>query len=138
MKLEKSKIKELIMYVIFGVLTTVVSLAVYYGCTLTFLNPDNSVQLQIANVISWVAGVAFAYFTNRKFVFQSENENKLKEAGKFVSSRVATLVMDMLIMFVGTTLLHGNDKIVKLISQIVVIVANYVFSKLLVFTKVKK
>ena len=62
MKLEKSKIKELIMYVIFGVLTTVVSLAVYYGCTLTFLNPDNSVQLQIANVISWVAGVAFAYF----------------------------------------------------------------------------
>ena len=132
------KLEKLIMYVIFGVLTTVVSLAVYYGCTLTFLNPDNSVQLQIANVISWVAGVAFAYFTNRKFVFQSENENKLKEAGKFVSSRVATLVMDMLIMFVGTTLLHGNDKIVKLISQIVVIVANYVFSKLLVFTKVKK
>ena len=78
------------------------------------------------------------HISNRKFVFQSENENKLKEAGKFVSSRVATLVMDMLIMFVGTTLLHGNDKIVKLISQIVVIVANYVFSKLLVFTKVKK
>jgi len=72
------KYKEIINYLIFGVLTTVVSLGVYYICVYTFLNPENVVQLQIANIISWVAGVAFAYVTNRKFVFESKEENKLK------------------------------------------------------------
>lgn len=129
------KYREMIMYLIFGVLTTVVSLAVYYALVYTILNPDNALQLQIANIISWVAGVAFAYVTNRSVVFQSKNKNKLKEATSFVLARVVTLVMDMLIMFIGVTLLHGNDKILKLISQVVVIVSNYVFSKLFVFKK---
>ena len=60
--------KEVIMYLIFGVLTTVVSLIVYYGLIFTLLNPENAIQLQIANILSWIAGVAFAYITNRKFV----------------------------------------------------------------------
>lgn len=130
-----NKYREIIMYLIFGVLTTVVSLAVYYLLVYTVLNPDNALQLQIANIISWIAGVAFAYFTNRSVVFQSKNKNKLKEAGSFVLARVATLVMDMAIMFIGVTLLHGSDKILKLISQVIVIVSNYVFSKLFVFKK---
>ena len=71
------KYKEIINYLIVGVLTTVVSLAVYYISVFTFLNPDNSIQLQIANILSWIAGVAFAYFTNRKYVFESKNKNKL-------------------------------------------------------------
>ena len=125
------KIKEMI----FGVLTTVVSLGVYYICVYTFLNPENVVQLQIANIISWVAGVAFAYVTNRKFVFESKEENKLKEAGKFVTSRITTLLMDMAIMFIGVTLCKFNDKIIKLISQVVVIVMNYLLSKIIVFKK---
>lgn len=129
------KYREMIMYLIFGVLTTIVSLIVYYLLVYTLLNPDNALQLQIANIISWVAGVTFAYVTNRSVVFQSKNENKLKEATSFVLARVVTLVMDMLIMFIGVTLLHGNDKILKLISQVVVIVSNYVFSKLFVFKK---
>ena len=129
--------KEIIMYLIFGVLTTIVSLAVYYACVWTFLNPNNAVQLQIANIISWVAGVAFAYVTNRKFVFESKESNKIKEATKFVSSRVVTLLLDMAIMGLGVTVLHFNDKIMKIISQVVVIVANYVFSKIFVFKKKK-
>lgn len=129
------KYKEIINYLIFGVLTTVVSLGVYYICVYTFLNPENVVQLQIANIISWVAGVAFAYFTNRKFVFESKEENKLKEAGKFVTSRITTLLMDMAIMFIGVTLCKFNDKIIKLISQVVVIVMNYLLSKIIVFKK---
>ena len=129
------KYKEIINYLIFGVLTTVVSLAVYYICVYTFLNPENVVQLQIANIISWVAGVAFAYVTNRKFVFESKEENKLKEAGKFVTSRITTLLMDMVIMFIGVTLCKFNDKIIKLISQVVVIVMNYLLSKIIVFKK---
>lgn len=130
-----NKYREIIMYLIFGVLTTVVSLAVYYILVYTILNPNNPFELQVANIISWIAGVTFAYFTNRSMVFKSKNKNKLKEAGSFVLARVVTLIMDMLIMFVGVTLLHGNDKLLKLISQVIVIVSNYVFSKLFVFKK---
>lgn len=141
---EESKIKELmskvlnkevIMYLIFGVLTTVVSLAVYYICINTFLNPENGVQLQVANIISWIAGVLFAYFTNRKYVFESNESNKIREFCKFTGSRIITLLLDMAIMFVGVTCLHGNDKIMKLISQVLVIVGNYIFSKIFVFKK---
>lgn len=131
------KYKEIINYLIFGVLTTVVSLATYYICVYTFLNPDNSLQLQVANIVSWIAGVTFAYITNRKFVFESEEQEKLKEAGKFVTSRIATLLIDMLIMFIGVTILKLNDKIIKLISQIIVIIANYLLSKMLVFRKIE-
>ena len=75
------KYKELINYLIVGGLTTVVSLGVYYGCVLTFLNPEVPVQLQAANVLSWIAAVTFAYFTNRKYVFESKNEKRLQETG---------------------------------------------------------
>ena len=129
------KYKEIINYLIFGVLTTVISLVTYYICVYTFLDPEEAVQLQIANVIAWIFGVAFAYVTNRKFVFESKEKNKLKEASKFVTSRIATLLMDMAIMFIGVTLLKLNDKIIKLVSQVVVIVANYLLSKIVVFNK---
>ena len=131
------KYKEIINYLIFGVLTTVVSLVTYYICVYTILDPDNAVQLQIANVISWIISVAFAYITNRKFVFESKEKNKIKEASKFVTSRIATLIMDMAIMYDGVTALKFNDKIMKLISQVVVIVMNYILSKILVFKKEK-
>lgn len=131
------KYKEIINYLIFGVLTTIVSLVTYYICVYTILDPDNAVQLQIANVISWIISVAFAYITNRKFVFESKEKNKIKEASKFVTSRIATLLMDMAIMYVGVTVLRFNDKIMKLISQVVVIVMNYILSKILVFKKEK-
>ncbi len=131
------KYKEVINYLIFGVLTTVISLIVYYVTVFTFLNPDNAVQLQIANILSWIAGVTFAYVTNRKYVFESKEKNKVKEASKFVLARVTTLIMDMLIMWLGVTILHLNDKIIKLISQVVIIVSNYIFSKLFVFKNKK-
>ena len=127
--------KEIVNYLIVGGLTTVVSLGVYYGCVLTILDPEVAVQLQAANIISWIAAVTFAYFTNRKFVFESKNENKLKEAAAFYGSRVTTLLMDMGCMFLMVTLLGWNDKIAKLIVQVIVTVANYVLSKFIVFRK---
>ncbi|MBR1416539.1 MAG: GtrA family protein [Bacilli bacterium] len=136
MKLLK-KYKEVIMYLIFGVLTTVISLLVFFVLTHTILSSNDALQLQIANILSWIAGVTFAYITNRKYVFESKNKNKLKEVSKFVSARVTTLLMDMFIMFLGVTILHFNDMISKIISQVVVIIANYIFSKLLVFNKQK-
>jgi len=129
------KYKEIIHYLIAGGLTTVVSLGSYYLCVVTFLDPDNGFQLQAANVISWICAVTFAYFVNRIFVFESRSKDYLREAGAFVAGRVSTLLMDMAIMFLLVTVLHGNDKIVKLIVQVVVTVANYVISKIFVFNK---
>ena len=131
------KYKEVVMYLIFGVLTTIVSLVSYYLLTITIFNPDNAILLQVANVLSWIISVLFAYITNRKYVFESKNNNILKEVSSFFGSRLITLLLDMLIMFVGVTLLKGNDKFIKVISQVIVIVSNYIFSKLFVF-KMKK
>lgn len=130
-----NKYKEIINYLIFGFLTTVISLIVYYALTITILNPNSSIELQLANVISWCVGVLFAYFTNRKFVFNSGNKNKLKEFITFTGARVTTLILDMIIMFIFVTTLKFNDKIFKLISQILVIIGNYILSKLIVFKR---
>ena len=132
------KHREIVNYLIVGVLTTVVSLVVYYGLTLTVLDPEQAVQLQAANVISWIAAVVFAYFTNRRFVFESRSQNMLKEAAAFFAARLSTLVLDMALMFLLVTLLKCNDKIAKLVVQAAVIVANYVLSKFLVFKKKEK
>lgn len=129
------KYTEICNYLIIGGLTTVVSLAVYYGSVLTFLDPSRPVELQMANILSWICAVTFAYFTNRKFVFHSRNRNILKEAGSFYVSRLSTLLLDMAVMFIGVTVLGQNDKIVKLIDQVLVTVANYIISKLIVFRK---
>lgn len=129
------KYREIINYLIVGGLTTVVSLGVYYGCVLTFCDPENAWELQAANILSWIAAVTFAYFTNRRYVFQSQNKNKWKEAAKFYVSRAATLLMDMACMFLMVTAAGINDKIAKLIVQVIVTVANYILSKFLVFGK---
>lgn len=129
------KYKEIINYLIVGVLTTVVSLGVYYGCVMTVLSPENPIELQIANVASWVAAVTFAYVTNRTFVFGSKRKNIWKEMTSFYCSRVSTLIMDMLIMFVAVSILSVNDKIAKIFVQVVVTVANYLLSKFFVFNK---
>lgn len=129
------KYKEIILYLIFGVLTTLISLLTYYLLVYTVLNPHKAIELQLANIISWIISVLFAYVTNRRYVFESKNKNKKKEISKFFLSRIATLIMDMIIMFMGVTVLKGNDKIIKILSQVVVIIANYLLSKLMVFRK---
>lgn len=131
------KNEELWNYLIVGFLTTVVSLVTYFICTETFLNPEVSVELQIANVISWVLAVAFAFVTNRVFVFKSKNKKVFKEMCSFVSSRIFSLFLDMLSMFIMVSVLSWNDKIAKLIVQVIVTVVNYILSKLFVFKKGK-
>ncbi len=131
------KYEEIVNYLVAGVLTTIVSLAVYYICVLTVLDPGDALELQAANVISWILAVAFAYGINRSFVFKSKSEDRLAEAVRFVGSRVTTLLMDMAVMYVFVTLLGGSDKIGKLVSQVVVMAGNYLLSKLFVFQKKK-
>lgn len=131
--MDKSKLKEIFLYLVFGVLTTIVALGVYYALVFTVLDPENPVQLQIANVLSWICAVLFAYFTNRKWVFESKSQNVAAEMVKFFSARIFSLILDMLIMLVFVSILKMNDKIIKLASQVVVVVVNYLLSKLFVF-----
>lgn len=125
--------KEIISYLFFGVCTTVVNFVIYFACT-------NLLDLNylLANALSWVGAVAFAYVTNRIWVFKSKNRGIraiFKEITAFVGCRLLSGVMDMLIMFVGVDLMGISDGVTKLLTQVVVTVLNYVFSKLIIFRK---
>ena len=129
------KHEEIINYLFIGVCTTLISLLAYYISVFTFLDPNVSWELQLANIISWIVGVTFAFITNRKVVFKSKNKKVLNEVEKFLGARIVTLLIDMLFMYVTVTVLSLNDKIMKIISNVIVIVLNYVFSKLFVFVQ---
>ena len=129
------KYEEIIIYLIVGVMTTIVSWAAAFLGKL-LLDVDVSWQNTLNNTISWVVGVLFAYPLNRKWVFKSKNPKILKEFLGFASSRVSTLVMDIVIMWLTVNVISMNYWIAKIfISSVIVTIANYVFSKLLIFKK---
>ena len=103
------KYKEIINYLIFGVLTTIVSLATKYLLLFTILDASNGAELQIAVIISWMLACLFAYITNRIWVFESKDKNIIVEMIKFFGARLATLGMEMLIMFIFVTALGLNS-----------------------------
>ena len=136
------KYKEVVNYLIFGVLTTVVSLAVKYLLLFTIFDASNALELQVAVIISWIAACLFAYITNRIWVFESKSKQIIKEIIKFFVARLSTLGLEMLIMFIFVTALGLNSDIWvivwTLVSQVLVIVGNYILSKLIVFKNKKK
>ena len=132
------KHREIIVYLIVGVLTTVVAWAVRFLWNFVFYAGTahpNPVQTTILTIVEFVAGVSFAYPTNRKWVFRSTNPNILKEAAGFVSARLTTLGIQMLLNLVIINLLHVNFYVATVVIGIIVVILNYVFSKLLVFRK---
>lgn len=125
------KYRELISYLFFGVLTTLVNWASYWVLT-DLLH----VQYMASAFLAQVLSILFAYVTNRRWVFESKvtgTKAVAAEMAKFFGARGVSLVLDMLFMYVGVDLLHINDKAVKVVSSVFVIIANYVFSKLFVF-----
>lgn len=136
------KIKELVNYLFFGVLATAVNLGVKYLLLFTILDASNGLELQLSVIISWIVACAFAYITNRLWVFESKSKEIIKEITKFVTARLSTLALEMLIMFVFVTALKLDSDIWvivwTLVAQIAVIVGNYVLSKLVVFKNKKK
>ncbi len=133
------KYKEVINYLIMGVLTTLVSIITYFIFS-SILDIKNTFLFMTANVLSWVCAVIFAYITNKKFVFESKTSGKkdtFKEFVLFVSSRVTTLLIELAFMFFAVKIILINDKISKIAAQIIVIILNYVFSKIFVFKKKK-
>lgn len=130
------KHEEILNYLIFGVLTTIISIASYAVFTNIF-----NISILISNVLSWILSVLFAFVTNKLYVFKSENisfKDSIIEAIKFYASRLFSLGVESFILYIGATVLHINDMIVKIFAQVLVIVLNYILSKIIVFKKDKK
>lgn len=121
------KYKEAVNYLIVGGLTTVVSITSYWLLRL-FIE-----SYEICTVISWVFAVIFAYITNRKYVFHSRATNKIKEFIDFIISRIFSLLAEFASMYILVNLLSIDDRISKIIVQFVIVILNYIFSKLFVF-----
>ena len=124
---------EVLIYLVFGVLTTVVNYVIY-------LPVYNILGLSAAlsNAIAWVGAVAFAYLTNKPFVFKSHDwsmKTVVPELTKFVGCRVASGVAETLILLVAVDMLHWNGNIWKLLTSVIVVVLNYIGSKLFVFRR---
>ena len=122
-----------LLYLIFGALTTLVNFVVYLGATRLV-----GMVTTAANALAWLLAVLFAYLTNRKWVFESQASGA-REIGaellRFMAGRVATGLMDIAIMYVSVDLLGANDVVMKILSNVLVIILNYVISKLMVFRK---
>ena len=132
------KHREILVYLIVGGLTTVVSWAAKFLWNLAFYGgtPDpTALQNTILSVVENTAGIAFAYPTNRRWVFQSKNPNILAEAGSFVGSRLLTMLLGWLLNLLFTNVLGVPMMVSTVIASVFVVVGNYVISKLLVFRK---
>jgi putative cell wall teichoic acid glycosylation protein gtcA len=124
--------KEVLAYLVVGILTEIVTMLVYYAIT-TILNPKIPLELQISNVLSWVSAVLFAFIANRRFVFKNNGDSWLKALSSFIGTRMGTLILGMLLMHITVHILGLNDKIMKMIVEAIVVVANYITSKFIVF-----
>lgn len=134
------KYKSIILYIIFGGMTTVVDWSVSF--TLYYLWGDaieaTPWLIHGANVIAWVAAVAFAYVTNRIWVFESKRRGFMPIVGEiaaFAGGRVFTLLLQEVLMAVFFTWLGFNEYIVKIVAAVLVVILNYFISKIFVFRK---
>ncbi len=131
----REEIKEIIAYLVFGVLTTLVNIVVYWLAAHPL-----GIKTVPSSVIAWIAAVAFAYVTNRIWVFHSETSETagvIKEIVSFFAARLATGVIDWVFMYVTVDLLHFNDVWMKIIANVIVVILNYIASKLWIFKKPK-
>ena len=128
-----TRYREIILYVFFGGCTTLVNILAYWAATRLL-----SLSVNGATALAWALSVIFAYVTNRLWVFKSAERafwGILKEAGRFFLARAATGLMDMGVMYLFVTVWALPDMPVKIASNILVIILNYVFSKLLIFQR---
>ena len=146
------KYKEIILYLVFGVLTTAVDFIVYYP--ISRIAPDSPVVITVATVIAWIAAVIFAFFTNKLFVFEDKRWTKdpvLRQAASFLAARLFTLLLSALIAYFGTMLLNNwgwyqsvpllrdnVNVVVWVVKSVLTLVLNYIFSKLWIFKKEDK
>ncbi|RHR51910.1 GtrA family protein [Clostridium sp. AF18-27] len=129
-----SEIKEAILYIIFGVFTTMVNVTIYMIC----YDPLGNV---LGNALAWLAAVCFAFVTNKEWVFRSkrwDRQTVTEEAKGFIACRISTGLLDLGVMFLGVSLCKFNHLIIKVLSNIIVIILNYIASKWLIFSRWRK
>ena len=127
-----NKYREIILYLVFGVLTTLVNIVCF------FVLDKIGINTYINNTISWILSVLFAFITNKLFVFESKNKDSktiLSEGSKFILSRLFSYFVDMGTIFLLLDIIHLPKMISKIISNIIVVIINYILSKLIVFKK---
>lgn len=124
---------DIVSYLFFGVCTTIVNYLIYIPCYNFF-----GMSATVSNIIAWVVAVAFAYLTNKPFVFRSYDwsaETVVPELTKFVGCRIGSGAAETLILFLTVDLIGWNGNVWKLLTQVMVVILNYIGSKLLVFRK---
>ena len=126
------KYENIILYVFFGGLTTIVGFGTY------FLFRFLSLDVVESNVASWICAVLFAFFTNRTWVFKSPTKGAfdfIKQMGSFFGARLFSLLIETSIMWFFVDILHYNELLIKIAASVVVLILNYILSKLVVFRK---
>ncbi len=127
-----NKYREALLYLFFGGCTTLINIIVFN--VLRYIHVD----FNVSNVVAWILAVLFAFVTNKLFVFESKVKSKkgvLKEASSFFGFRILSLIMDLAFMNITVLLLHFNEFWMKILSNVIVIIANYIFSKVFIFKK---
>ena len=119
---------QIILYGIFGGITTLINIFAYWACT-RILN----IPVVASTVCAWTIAVLFAYWANRNFVFHSKNSDILKEFTEFFACRIGTGILDVIIMYIFVDVLGFYDVVIKTASNILVIILNYIASKLFIF-----
>ena len=127
------KYEGVLLYLIFGALTTVINTVVYY-----ILYTKFNISNIVSNTNAWIAAVIFAFITNKVWVFKSKSFEPvlvLRELASFILARLSTGLLDMFIMYMGVDVLGGKPMLSKVISNVFVVILNYVFSKLFIFRR---
>lgn len=122
--------KEPILYLIFGGLTTLVNIITYFVCY-----NIASLSNVISTIIAWILSVIFAFITNKIYVFESKSKSIIIELASFFICRLGTGILDLGIMYFTVDILKWNALLMKIISNVIVIILNYIFSKLIIFKK---
>lgn len=125
--------KEGILYLICGVIATILNIAVFGILTYSF-----NIVYDISNIIAIIVAILFQYVSNKFIVFESKKnttKENIKEFFTFISCRLVTMIMDQLLMKLGIEVFKINEMVMKIIVNIIIIIVNYVFSKLIVFKK---
>lgn len=124
-----NKIKEIFLYLFFGALTTAVNIISFYFFDLINLSTA------VSTILAWIFSVIFAFVTNKLFVFKSRQKSFLKEMISFFGCRIFTGVLDLVIMLVFVDVFEYNSLLMKVLSNVLVVILNYLFSKFFIFKK---
>ncbi len=122
--------REQLLYLLFGGLTTLVSLGSFW-----LVNRVLAANEHVANIVSWLLAVLFAFLTNRRFVFEAQNDSFIRQLFSFYGGRLLTLGIEELLLLIFITWLRFDSMLVKIVAQVVIIIANYFISKWFVFRK---